>query len=152
MKNVKKVFLFSAILPCVVFLGMKFYNGYASMNTEGDYTLKGEPNTYRETISLNTNDNSDYILKGEPNIYRETISLNINGSSSDYTLKGESNIYHETISFNASGTGSDFMLKGEQNTYYEVFSAMSNDIDSYNMSGMYSGDVVIAEPTPVPQQ
>lgn len=105
MKNVKKVFLFSAILSCVVFLGRKVYDGYASMNTEGDYMLKGEPNTYYEAISLNSN-----------------------SSSSDYTLKGELNIYHET------------------------FPPISKDIDSNAIDGMYSGNLVIAEPTPLPEQ
>lgn len=128
MKNVKKVFLFSAILPCVVFLSIKFYDGYASMNTEGDYTLKGEPNTYYEAISLNSNSSSsDYTLKGEPNIYYEIITPNTNGSS-DYTLKGELNIYHET------------------------FPPISKYIDSDAIDGMYSGNLVIAEPTPLPEQ
>lgn len=128
MKNIKKIFLFSAILLCVVFLGRKFYDSYASTNTKGDYMLKGEPNTYRETISLNTNDSSNYTLKGEPNIYRETISLNTSASGSDYTLKGELNIYHET------------------------FPAISDDINSYNTGEMYSGNLVITEPMPLPEQ
>lgn len=115
MKNIKKICLFSAILLCVVFLGRNFYDGYASANTKGDYVLKGEPNTYHETISLNTNDSSNYTLKDEPNVY------------------------HETISLNTSASGSDYALKGELNTYYEIFPA-------------YSGNLVITEPTPLPEQ
>lgn len=105
MKYMKKIFVFGAILSCVVFLGMRFYDSYASINTERDYILKGEPNTY-----------------------------------------------HETISTNASSRGGDYILRGELNIYRETFSAVPNDIDSYNSEGMYSGDVVIAEPTPLPWQ
>ncbi len=153
MKYMKKIFVFGAILSCVVFLGMRFHDSYASINTERDYILKGEPNTYHETISLNTNGTgSDYTLKGEPNIYHETISLDTNDTSKNYTLKGEPNTYHETISTNASSRGGDYILRGELNIYRETFSAVSNDIDSYNSEGMYSGDVVIAEPTPLPWQ
>lgn len=149
MKNVKKVFLFSAILPCVVFLGIKFYDGYASMNTEGDYMLKGESNTYYEAISFNSNhNNSDYTLKGEPNTYYELITPNANGSS-DYALKGESNIHREIISIN---TSSDYTLKGELNIYHETFPPISKDIDSNAIDGMYSGNLVIAEPTLLPEQ
>lgn len=149
MKNVKKVFLFSAILSCVAFLGMKVYDSYASMNAEGDYMLKGESNTYYEAISLNSNNNSsDYTLKGEPNTYYELITPNTNGGS-DYTLKGETNIYRETISLN---TSSDYTLKGDLNIYNETFQPISNDIDSDAIDGMYSGNLVIAEPTPLPEQ
>lgn len=118
MKNIRKIFLFSAVLLCVVFLGRKFYYSYASTNTKGDYILKGEPNTYYETFPVISGD------LGELNTYRETISLNNSASSSDY------------------------ILKGGPNTYCETFPAISGD----NIVEMYSGNLVITEPTPLPEQ
>lgn len=134
----KKIVVFGAILSCVAFLGMKFYDSHASINAESDYTLRGESGMHYETISMNTSGNgSDYTLKGEPNTYYETFPASTSGTGTD-SLQEVSN-----------GYSADYTLRGELNTYYETFPAIPDDTDSGNLVEMYSENVVIAEPTPL---